>query len=95
MCPLEYAELSTACAGMPLKGKLKPAPWWLWGSGSTAVICAEVQVGFEVAVFSFLSAFLSQKGSLKGQAGMVALLLSVREHSLAGDWSQIRVSLCS
>lgn len=31
---------------------------------------------------------------LKGQAGLVALLPSVGEHSLTGDWSQMRVRLC-
>lgn len=43
---------------------------------------------FEVAVsVSLLLSFL-RRACLKGQAGMVALLPSVGEHSLARDWTR-------
>jgi len=69
MCPLEYAELSAACAGMPLKGKLKWTPPWLWESGRVAVIYAEVQAGFEVSAFISLPLSLPRRAYWKGKAG--------------------------
>lgn len=48
--PLVVCKAQHSLCRNALERQINPTPWWLWGSGSTAVIGAEVQVGFEVAV---------------------------------------------